>query len=565
MAFINQIREAQIDGPVLLSSFVLNVLGMLMPLATLLIFDRVIPFQSTDTLTLITLILVGSALCEFGLKWARSTILGWASQKAAVQNHEHFLGKLLNANTERFKSRNKPVLLDSYSAVGRLRDFFSGQNQALSIDVPFTGMFIVMIALIGGWLVVVPLAALVVVLILALGLKRAQASIFDARKQLDERRYAFLFEVLDGIIPAKANAMERQLTRRFEMLQQQSVASSHRLIMFSGFSQNLSAVFSQTCVAALGLTGAYLVIEGHIGVAELAACMMLNGRVTQPLMKLITLWVQSESISQQMAKLSAVEGLKQIPPMSPTLTKLSGHIEFAKLRIPRSHEDQHQSAALSARVQPGEIVLIDCGSGFERAVERLFSVLTGQVTPSSGRVLFDGYLPKDVTRFRGKNGLALLEDEPAIFHGTLVENLLGFGGAQSIDRVLEYSRKIGLENRVNRLPLGYNTLLNSGGSFEADPVNRQLIALTRVFALEPKILLMNEPTAVLDQRERETLKSFIQSMPNRPSILMASPDPRMKSLTSQTLKVVADSRSDFDAWYEDASLDQMEQTEKGAA
>lgn len=564
MAFSSRVREAQIDGPVLLSSFVLNVLGMLMPLATLLIFDRVIPFQSTDTLTVISLILVLSALCEFGLKWARSTVLGWASQKTAVHNHERFLGKLLNANTESFKSQNKPVLLDSYSAVGRLRDFFSGQNQALAIDVPFTGLFIIVIALIGGWLVVVPLIALVAVLIFAFGLKRAQASIFDARKQLDERRYAFLFEVLDGIIPVKANTMERQMTRRFEMLQQQSVASSHRLIMFSGFSQNLSAVFSQTCVAALGLTGAYLVIEGHIGVAELAACMLLNGRVTQPLTKLITLWVQSESISQQIQKLSAVENLKQIA-VSPALTKLTGHIEFAKLRIPMSHEGHHQSAALSAKVQPGEIVLIDCESGLERPAEKLFGVLTGQITPPSGRVLLDGYLAKDVTHLRGKNGLVLLEDEPAIFHGTLMENLLGFGSVTSIDRVLEYSRKIGLENRVNRLPLGYNTLLNSGDNFEADPVNRQLIALTRVFALEPKVLLMNHPTAVLDQRERETLKSFILNLQNRPSILMASPDPRMKSLTSQTLKVAADHCPELQAWYADASADQIEQSKRGAA
>jgi len=565
VAFVTRVHGLKIDGPVLVSSLFLNVLGLLMPLATLLIFDRVIPFQSTETLTLITLILVGSALCEFALRWSRSAILGWASQKGAIHNHAHFLERLLTANTEKFKGENKSYLLETYASVGRLRDFFSGQNQALVIDVPFAGLFIVMIALIGGWLVVVPLGVLVCVLVFSAALKYAQASTFEPRKQLDKRRYAFMSEVLEGIISIKANTMERQMTRRFELLQKQSVASSQRLILFSGFAQNLSAVLAQTSVAALGLMGAFLVIEGHIGIAELASCMMLNGRVTQPLTKLISLWVQAESISQQRKKLAAVDALAQTSVGAPALSKLSGRMELAEIELPIPSGASQSHVPVSALIHPGEIGLIAFDDGFEGAPANLFSMLTGQSAPQSGKALIDGYLAQDVTRFRGKGGLVLLEDKPAIFHGTLMENLTGFGGTHRIDLVLDYSRQIGLESRVNRLPMGYNTVLKSGGNFETDPVNKQLIALTRAFAQAPSILLMNEPSAVLENRERDQFKSFIEDLPNRPTILLASPDPRLKALATQTLTFTSKKSADLDAWYEDACLEEMEANQKGAA
>lgn len=203
-------------------------------------------------------------------------------------------------------------------AVSQLRDHYSGQSQTLALDLPFTLLFAVMIGLIGGPLDLVALTELAVVLIFTIVMKRTQWSLFSTRKSVDTPRYAFLAELLTNMATIKSNRMERQMTRRFEMLEDQTVDISQRLIRFSGLTQNFSAVFSQLTVASLGLFGAFLVINGTIGIAELAACMLLNGRIIQPLTKLMTLWVQSENVALSRAKLDEMEALKsKLPPVSP--------------------------------------------------------------------------------------------------------------------------------------------------------------------------------------------------------------------------------------------------------
>lgn len=565
MGFVTRVKDFGTECPVVLSSLFLNLLGLLMPLGILLIFDRVIPFQSTETLTLLTLILIVSAGFEFGLRWCRSTILTCSAERAAVQNHGRFLGKLLSANTRAFSAQSKPAILERYSAVAKLRDFYAGQNQALAIDIGFTAVFVAMIGLIGGWLVMVPLGALALILVFSLLTKRTQAKIFGNRKTLDERRYSFLSEVLGGIVPVKANTMERQMTRRFEMLQEQSVASSRRLILFAGFAQNFSAVFSQFCVAAMGLVGAFFVIQQHIGIAELAACMMLNGRVTQPLMKLMTLWVQSESIAMQKTKLADIDALPEqnLRPLTPT--SLQGRIKLANLALHDQDNAKTQNIRLDGSVQPGQIALIDGPHATAQLADQAFDLLTGQALPLLGRVEIDGRPAADLAAARGREALVLLEREPAIFRGSVIENMSGFGSPEEAEVAVTYAASLGLEKRVNRLPFGYNTQLGTGDHFERDPVNRQLISLVRAFALKPRILLMNEPTAVLDQVERDALKTFIAGIEDRPTIVMFSPDPRMKALADVTIDATSEMHRTIEAFEADAQLDQVGLSRAGAA
>ncbi|MEM8974894.1 MAG: ABC transporter transmembrane domain-containing protein [Pseudomonadota bacterium] len=565
MGFVTRVKGMGTEVPFVLASLVLNLLGLLMPLSILLIFDRVIPFQSIETLTLLTLILIVSAGFEFGLRWCRSTILTWTAEQAAIQNHGWFLGKVLSANTREFSATSKPVILERYSAIAKLRDFYAGQNQALAIDISFTAVFVAMIGLVGGWLVVVPLGALSLILVFSIVTKRVQSRIFNTRKTLDERRYSFLSEVLSGIVPLKANTMERQMTRRFEMLQEQSVASSHRLITLSGFAQNFSAVFSQFCVASMGLVGAFFVIQQHIGIAELAACMMLNGRIVQPLMKLMTLWVQSESNAMQRAKLAKIDAmpLQTFRPLTPT--NLEGRIKLSEARLKVNDGIHTQAVRVDGLIEPGQIGVLEGTQASSQTASQLFNVLTAQETPLAGRVEIDRRPAADLAAARGHGALVSLEAEAAIFRGTLIENMSGFAGPEQAQLAVDYAAALGLDKRVNRLPSGYKTQLGTGDNFERDLVNRRLISLVRAFAIRPRILLMNEPTAVLDQVEREALKAFIANLKDKPTILMFSPDPRMKALADVSILAESETDQTLEAFRLDAETDRDVLQRKGAA
>ena len=200
-----------------------------------------------------------------------------------------------------------------------------------------------------------------------------------------------------------------------------------------------------------------------------------------------------------------------------------------------------------------------------RLTDLLFDVVTGQQRPLAGQVQIDGRPAAELAAARGRSSLVLLERDPAVFHGTLIENMSGFGGLEQADLAVEYAAALGLAKRVNRLPFGYNTQLGIGDNFERDPVNRQLISLVRAFSLKPSILLMNEPTAILDQDEREALKSFIAGLEDRPTILMYSPDPRMKSLANTSITATVEVDQTLQAFRTDAQSDGVSYAQKGAA
>ncbi len=550
-----------IDAPIVFSSLTLNILALLTPLVILLIFDRVIPFQSYETLTVLTLILCAAAVFELILRRARSVIYNSAAERAAVDNHLKFLSRVTSANVHEFAKSPPATHFENYGAIGRLRDHYSGQNQALAIDVPFTAIFMAMVGLIGGWLVLVPLGCLLAVFVFAAFMKSAQGAIFKSRKDLDARRYAFLAEVLSKISTVKSNTMERQMLRRFEQLQDQSVSTSHRLILFSGVAQTFGSILSQASIAAIGLFGAFLVIQEVIGLAELAACMMLNGRIIQPLTRLITLWVQAEMLTVSRQKLRSMDGFEPVARAGAPIQPLKGNIAFRQIVL----DSAAATKPFSKTIRAGSTVLVDSQSDW--AMPALIDAVTGQKALKSGSVLLDGLHPSDRQSERGVFSMVALERSPAIFTGTVLDNISAFGGSEQVEQALHFARLLGLERRVFRLPSGYMTQLNTNSVFENDQVNRQLIALVRVLSFRPKVLLMNEPTSVLETAERDALSMCLSELSPKPTILMASPDPRMKRLADDTLTIVSSEDGTVEAWLNDAAADAIAAAtlEKGAA
>ncbi|WP_170423306.1 ABC transporter transmembrane domain-containing protein [Ruegeria arenilitoris] len=551
--FVGRVSAFEFDAPLWIASLSMNLLSLLMPISILLIFDRVIPFQSWETLRVLTVVLLVGAVLELLLRHCRAVLLTTSAEAAASSNHRRFMSKILSANTLAFSREPASSYAERFSAIGQLRDYHSGQNQTLSIDLPFTVLFAAMIGLIGGWLILVPIGAFCIVLAFAGVMKRGQRHLFKQRKSLDTRRYAFLYELLSSMPTIKANRMEPQMARRFEMLEDQTVDISRKLIQFSGFAQSFGAIFSQMAVAAMGLLGAYLVIVDLIGIAELAACMLLNGRIIQPLTKLMALWVQSENLTLSKTRLAEINEIETHHGFEAKRGNLIGRIDVSGLSLRGTLKDSQRTAPVTFHVVPGNNVLIEADESW--MVGALFDAIAGQTTPDFGEVLIDGAPARDRVGWRGQNALVVLEEEPAIFSGTILENLSAFGAADTAARAKQVAIALGLEKRIHRLPMGYATLLNTGSGFEADPVNRQLIALTRALALQPRVILMNEPTAVLDTPEREALADYMRTLSSLITVIVVSPDPRMKQLTNTTVRLRASNALDLAAWAVDADLE----------
>lgn len=540
-----RLHSTRLAAWTIIASVALNLLAVITPLAILMIFERVVPHQSLGTLQAICLVLLVGAILELFLRRARASLLIFAAGRNASKNQGVFLSHILKSDPVALRQDDPAVHLERHSAVEQLREQDAGESRTLIIDLPFCLFFIALIGLIGGWLILVPCTILVAVVVFAWVAKHAQRNIFKERRETDRRRYAFLSEVFSHIGDVKANTMEQQMARRFEMLQGKTATASLYLIRFSGASQGFGAAIGQISVAGMGLFGAFLVMQETVGLAELAACMLLNGRVVQPVTKLLTIWVQEEASAAARAKLQEIS---EVPSHFRDGANISmrGAIDCSDARLAFPNSKEAATDAFTFRVAAGETMLVDADQS--QLVLRFFAAFQGHSVLAQGRIYIDGRLPSDWIPKRGREGILFLEEAPAIFSGTLMDNLSGFGNGEQIDNARAIASQLGLDGRVRRLPDGYDTPLNVGGYFERNAVNRQLIALTRAIAMQPKVLMMQEPSAVLDVEERNALQKCLRSLDGSTTILVASPDPRLRDLADKTLTLESAELRELRQW-----------------
>lgn len=520
--------------PVWIGTFALNLLALAMPLAMLQIFDRIIPFQASGTLLVFFIGLVIVTLMEFALRRARIVLLGHSGSAFEIALADRVLVHTLNTVPRAYERDTAGTHFDRFGAIAQLREHHAGQGRLLAIDLPFTLIFIGLIALIGGWLVLVPLALLAVIAVTGLITRTVQGGLLDRRKSVDSRRFSFLIEFLSQIATVKSCRMEGQMLRRYEMLHKQSIDASRRIIALAGASQTAGAVLGQLAVAAMGLCGAFFVIKGAIGIGDLAACMLLNGRTTQPLLKLLGMISQQEGTRQARGKIGEIAAMprRAAPPEVPRT--LTGAISFhdVALRHPTSGVTLFEN--LSTDVAPGERIVLRSGDGGGRS--SLMRMILAEQAPARGGVFIDGAPAHSYARARGPGGVVILEQDPAIFRGTILENITLFGAAGPRDRALALSEAIGLDVDIRALPLGYQTAVGTGGGRYSRGF-LQRICIARALCMKPKILLFNNAASALDAAAAGQVARAIDRHAAHATILMVSAQQALVGLARREIRL----------------------------
>jgi ATP-binding cassette subfamily C protein LapB len=550
----NKLIGPPVGAAVLIGTFALNILALALPLVVLQIFDRVIPFESTSTLFFLFVGLCLVSILEFTLKTARAALLGSTGEAFEAKLSEHFINATLKSEPEKFSQTTPAAHLDQFGAIAQLRGYYAGQGRILAIDLPFTAVFVAMIGLIGGWLVLVPLGCIVALLLFRVSLQSAQSSIFEKRRTLDSRRYSFLAEAVSQIKTLKANTMEPQILRRYELLQQQTTDISYRIIKFSGLSQSFGALFSQLAVAAMGLFGSYLVVTKQIGIAELAACMLLNGRSVQPMLKALGLWVQSENIAAAKTKFEKACAFEQMPKLPNRSAELSGGIEFKNVSFASEESDAPLLQNVNICVATGEALLLSGKVG--EAKKSLLKLILGEVSPTTGRVLIDTKPAREYLTSRGPNGICYVDHKPVIFAGTVLDNISAFGDGERIELALRLSSLFGVEKYIQRLPLGYNTQVLNSPILKNNRAVMQGISLVRALALQPKILLLNNIGAAMDNNGKSALVAFAKNHEKTPTLVVAEDTNCFAGIADQILNLDHSEDALVRAWQADALADQ---------
>ncbi|MBF8271867.1 MAG: ABC transporter related protein [Magnetococcales bacterium] len=519
-------------GDLFLVSFMINLLGLALPLTLLQIYDRILQYQAVSTLSWLIIGVSIALLLEGVLRMGRAYIGAWLGARfehlAACSAMERFL----TTNLAAFERDGAGVHLERLNALNILKDFYAGQAVGVILDLPFVAVYLGLIYHLAQELVLVPIVTFILFVIFVWLIGEQLHKLVGARIESDDRRINFIIEILGGIHAIKSMAMEAMMLRRYERLSEACAKGAEDVGIQGADSQNIGSFFSQVSMVGVVAFGSIMVVQQELTIGGLAACTMLSGRALQPLQKAVGIWTRFQTIRLAKSRVAKIFELPAddsgnkppIPTVVGGLTMENVSFGFSDDKPPLLHD-------LNIDVKPGEIIGISGDNGSGKTI--LLWLMMGALRPTEGRVLLDGYdLAAHNTRSI-TDKVSYLPQIGMLFRGTILENIHMFRN-QFLDEAIKTAKLLELEEFVSKLPKGFETVIDDGADESIPRGIKQRITLARSLVTHPKVILFDEANTGIDGRGDENLKNVLLDMKGQATIILVSARPSLLNLADRS-------------------------------
>lgn len=519
-------------GDLFLATLMINLLGLALPLTLLQVYDRILQFKGISTLYFLVFGVLTALLLESVLRLGRSYISSWLGARfehmAACSAMEHiFFTRLTD-----FEREGTGNHLERLNSLNILKDFYAGQAVLVMLDLPFVLIYLGLIAHLAGYLVLIPLLAFILFLIFVWLLGERLHQLVAVRMESDDRRINFIIEVLAGIHAIKSMAMEAMMLRRYERLSEACAKGAQDVGLQGTDAQTIGTFFSQISMVGIVSYGAILVVEHQLTVGGLAACSMLSGRALQPLQRAVGIWARFQTIRLAKQRVGKIFELKpETPPGGlPPILDIRGRLTLKNVGFRFSKDGPPILHDLNLDVQPGEIIGISGGNGSGKTV--LLWLMQGTISPTEGQIFIDGHdlATHDIHSIR--DDVAYLPQVGMLFRGSILENIHMYR-PKYVDNVSKITSLLELDDFISKLPKGYETVIDDGANESIPRGLKQRITIARSLVSNPKIVLFDEANTGIDGKGDETLKTVLEGMKGRVTLILVSARPSLLNLADR--------------------------------
>lgn len=498
------LKDLRPYGHVMLASLVANLLGMAGVLFSMQVYDRVVPAESLPTLYVLFAGVMLAVAFDFLMRLMRLRITDLLGKRADLRVSDVVYGHALRLRNS-VRPRSTGSFIAQLRELEQIRDLITSTTATALADVPFFLLFAVVFYLIGGPLVGIPLVALLAMLIPGVLCQRRLARLANANLRESALRNAMLVESIQGLDDLKSLQAEQRFQQQWNRYNAASAQSSLELRTLTNtlvtWTQNVqNAVFAVVIVV-----GAPMVIGGDLTTGSLVALSMLASRMMAPMAQLtsvLTRWQQAKVALQGLDRLMRLpvdhpEGSSRVH-----LPAIRGDYAVEQATFRYSPEAAPALTVGSLRIRPGERIAILGRNGAGKST--LLQALAGSMDLATGQVTLDGIAINHIDPADLRRDVGLLLQQARLFHGTLRENLTLGAGMASDQELVAALAATGALDFVRQLPKGLDHLLHEGG-LGLSGGQRQSLLLARLLVRQPQVLLLDEPTAALDDVTERTL------------------------------------------------------------
>ncbi|MDC7784347.1 peptidase domain-containing ABC transporter [Rhodoplanes sp. TEM] len=531
------LRQKRFFVGVGVAAVMLHLLGLAVPLFFQLVIDKVLPHESVATLWVLGIAVTLGLAFEALFGFLRRFLLLYASNRIDVRTARRTFGRLMLLPISFFDRIPAGVLVRHMQQVQRIREFLSGRLFLTLLDAVALVVFLPVLMLYSGTLTILVLvfSALIggCIALMLPALRRRLFRLYEAESQ----RQAFLTESIHGMATIKALALEPRQRSDWDDRTADTVRTQFEVGRISIGAQAIIGFLEKLLMVAVIMVGAHLVFAGTLTIGALVAFQMLANRVSNPLVQLIGLVNEYQETALAIGMLAGV--MNQAPERAGGQRgyrpPIRGEIEVADVGFSYGPGLPSVLRDVSFKIPAGGFVGLVGTSGAGKTT--LTRLIQGLYVPQSGVVRIDGTDIREIDIVHLRQHMGVVLQDSFMFRGTIRENI-GMGRPDaSIEQIVEAARLGGALEFVERLPKGFDTLLEENAS-NLSGGQRQRLSIARALLRQPRILLFDEATSALDPESEAIVYGNLRAIARGRTLIMISH--RLASLVEADSIVVLD-------------------------
>jgi len=538
------LREKRWLVEVLVATIVINLLAVATSLFSMQVYDRVIPTFAFSTLTAMVAGMGIMVLFDWVLKYLRARILDDVAKRVDMALSQKLFEHVVELRLDT-RPRSLGSLAAQMNGLETVRNFFSSTIVFALTDLPFGLMFIAIVAGIGGQVSLVYITLVPVSLLLGGLAQRKLRLLARLEIQRGHERHGLLVDTLQGAETIQSSGSAWRFADTWRGITAAMAGYSLKSKLITSLTTTTAATLGTIGYVAAIVVGVMQIEAGQLTTGGLIACTILGGKILGPLAQSVGILVQWQHVREAIDMVNRLLTLETsrpadknllVPDSLPDRLDLDG-IRFSypatpviRLQLGALQFEAGDRVVLMGPNGCGKSTLLKVAAGLYRAGEGRVRLGGADIWELDPQVLAErvGYLPQDVH----------------LFKGTLKSNIALAGGVGDA-RLLDVVELLGIDRLAADNPRSMELEISEGGQGLSGG-QRQLTALARIFMAQPRVWLLDEPTAALDMESEERVFKALQSR-IRPTdiVLIATHRPRLLALANRLIvmrrgQVVAD-------------------------
>ncbi|MBL4711451.1 MAG: peptidase domain-containing ABC transporter [Gammaproteobacteria bacterium] len=504
----------------------INLVALAVPLFIMVIYDKVIGAKPSETLPYLIAGVAVLLVADLILRYLRAQLLGSIAGRIDYLIGTETFRQLLflpPVFTERSTVASQLSRLKQFDSV---RDFFTGPNAAMTLEIPFAILFISVIALLAGWLALIPVAVILIYIVFgSFWLPHTSSTVLQSGVAKTNKQ-RMLMQSMDGRDEIKAIGGESVWWERFRETSGDSVMASYKTFIASSVLNSISQTLMTLAGAATIGFGTIMVIDGDMTIGALIATMALIWRVLSPLQSAFLSYFKFQQLGKSIKQINQLMNLKveqHSGQSSLLLSQLEGRINIDRVSFRYGPEEDPALLGVSFDVKPGEMIAICGNTGAGKST--LIKLIAGMYRPQAGSFSIDDLDIRQLNAMDLRRAISYVPQVTHIFHGTIAQNMRLNNVLATDGDLCRAAEEAGVLEDIISLPKGFETRVGDNTADHLPPGFLRALSMARAFVNPAKILLLDEPGASLDDVSDQRLIKQLKKLKGKHTIIMVSHRP----------------------------------------